>query len=438
MYFAGTETANQARVLAYLDGGGRSVVTPGCVCISPGAIGDTPYLSPAVDPAPWYDPDEPESGQFAGVWIESIEGLSDSPYERSVTQRLGPGSVVSQGRRASKTLTFTAWLFAADCCAAEYGLRWLTAALFASCTQCAGDDLCFLSCCPQQTAPDAPGAVEGPDGRWWDTPSRIRTLTSASLLSGPTVVTRAGGCRDGAGCGEGSAFRPLIQVTWVMDTDPQVWRQPVDVIPDTVWPLPDPETQVCNIVWDLDCCDTRRPGCSCVSPCAADERCPPPPAPPMPPPLQPDCVCLPLYVVRQCVDILPDLVPTWEDAALLITVEAGEQEMRNLSIRVWPNVLDRPPEELGECQACGIYYVTHIPAGGVLTIDGRTCTATLVCPGNVTTDAAAQVYGTAGGPLSCVTLSCGIRYTLCADVDATQVAPDATLRVALVRGETVG
>ena len=434
LYFAGTEVGSNSRVLSYLRGSSRAVATPGCSCVEPAAVGDAPYVSPAADPAPWYDPDEPESARFGGVWIESVTGLSDSPYQRQATQRLGDGAVVSRGRRASKELTITAWLFAADCCGADYGLQWLTAALYSSCTQCDGDELCFLSCCPRPVA-ESPGAAQGPDGRWWDTPQRIRTLTGAALLSGPTLVTRSRGC-EGAPCGEGVEMRPMYQVVWVMNADPCVWRRPVEVVDGQFWPLPTGD-EPCNITWTTDCCDPYRPGCSCEGPCSGDPQCATLPAPPVPPPVEPDCICIPLQVVRQCVDITPDLVPNWEEASLLITINSGSQPMRNLSINVWPNVLDRDPDQLNECQACGVYYVTYVPANSTLTIDGRTCTARLDCPGNATRNAANEVYGSAGGPMSCVTLSCGIRYTICADVDIHQVAPDATLSVSVVRCEAV-
>lgn len=434
LYVASTEVANNGRVLAYL-AGGPSIVTPACSCIPPAAIGDAPYVSPALDPAPWYDPDEPESASFGGVWIETIAGLSDATYTRTVTQRLGDGAVVSKGRRASKTLTVTAWLFATDCCGADYGMRWLTAALYASCTQCGGDEVCFLSCCPTVVAADTPGAVQGPDGRWWNTPSRTRTLTGAALISPPAVVTRSRGC-SATPCGDGTAMRPMYQVQWVMSTDPCVWRQPVTVLDETLWPLPT-GNEPCNITWDTDCCDTMRPGCSCTGPCQANDRCATAVSPPVPPPIQSDCVCIPLQVVSQCVDITPDLVPTWEQASLMITINAGSKPMRNLTINVWPNVLDRPGNQLNECQACGTYYVTYIPANATLVIDGRTCTAEVTCPGQAVQSAANEVYGSAGGPLSCITLSCGLRYTLCADVDTTQVAHDATLTVQIVRCDEV-
>ena len=437
LYFAGVEVGNNSRVLAYLrSSGSRAVISQGCACVQASAVGDAAYQSPAVDPAPWYDADEPESAAFGGVWIESIEGLSDSPFERSVTQRLGDGAVVSRGRRGSRTLTVTAWLFAQDCCGADYGMRWLTSALYSSCTQCSGDELCVLSCCPQIVPAESEGASQGPDGRWWDTEAKIRTLTGAALLSGPTLVERAQGCTSG-GCGAGGGMRPMYQVQWIMSSAPCVWRQPVWLLEDTVWPVPTGD-EPCNIVWDTTCCDPTRPGCSCVGPCQGDPNCPALAAPPVPTPAVPACVCIPLQVVTQCVDITPDVVPTWESANLMIRINAGSAPLRNALINVWPNVLDRPGDQLNDCQACGQFYITHIPAGGVLTIDGRTCTAELACPGGAVQNAADIVYGSAGGPLSCVSLSCGIRYTVCADVDSTAIAPDATLSVGVVRCEAVG
>lgn len=428
-YFAGTEVANPARVLAY-----RGIAATGaaCACAPPGSIGDEPYVSPALDPAPWYEAADPASAGFGGVWVESVEGLAGSTFGREVSQRLGDGAVVSRGRRAARSLTFTAWLFAVDCCSADYGLRWLSAALASACRGCAGDELCFLTCCPEVTS-EAAGGVLGPDGRYWNTPEVTRTLLRSALVSGPTVIDRAVGCEPSA-CG---GTRPMYQVQWVMTADPCVWRQPVALVDRVPWPEPTGD-EPCNIVWTTDCCDTQRPGCVCVGPCQGDPGCPEPEPPPVAPPADPDCVCIPFNTVGQCVDVDPSEVPVWEEAQLVIRVWAGSAPLRNLTITVWPNNLDRPGEDLDDCQACGTYYVTHVPASSTLVIDGRTCSATLSCPGQVTQDAGNSVYGSAGGPLSCVSLSCGFRYTVCADVDVLNVAPDASLSVEIVRCEGSG
>lgn len=438
LFLAGTEIGSTARVAQYLARGGPAQLQEGCVCPAlPQAIGDLRYQTPATDPAPWYDPAEPRSARFGGLWIETIDGMGPS-YERKVTQRVGNGAVKSRGRMASKTLTVTGWLFAADCCAADFGLRWLTAALYSSCSTCAGDDLCFLACCPSVVPADTPGAEQGPDGRWYDTPTQLRTMTGAALIQSPRIVTRAQGC--GGGCDDSAGdtavgLRPIYRVQFVLDVDPCVWREPLTVLDAAPWPAPTGD-EPCNVTFTTQCCDPANPGCACSTPCSPDELCPPAPTPPLVPPAVPDCVCIPLQVVRQCVDIPPEQVPTWEEGRLAIKVFAGAQPIRNLAISVWPNLLDRDPADLSDCNTCGRFYVTHVPANSTLTIDGRTCTATLDCPGNATSDASANVYGSAGGPLECVSLSCGIRYTVCADIDINHVAADATLSVDVLRCET--
>lgn len=442
LIYAGTEIGNNARTQRYLGGG--AVQTRGdCSCGTvPAAIGQDLYVTPASDMAPWYDPSEPRSANFGGLWIETIDGIKDSPFERRVTQRVADGAVRSRGRMRSKTITVTGWLFAADCCSADFGLRWLTAALNTSCVTCTGNDLCFLACCPNQVPEGTPDAAQGPDGRWYDTPGQIRTMTGAALISGPTVVSRAPGCGSGSGCGdlddgaEGfPGVRPIYRVQFVMDADPCVWRQPVSLLDETLWPLPTGD-EPCNVQFATGCCDVTRPGCQCRPPCAADDLCPAPAPPPTPPPATPACICVPLQVVRQCVDVAPEQVPIWEDASLTIRLFSGSAPLRNLVINVWPNLLDRDPDDLSECNACGQYYVTYVPANSTLTIDGRTCSASMHCPGDVTTNASTAVYGSAGGPIQCIRLSCGIRYTVCADVDIRHVSPEASLSVDLVRCET--
>lgn len=434
LFFSGTEIGNNARTAAYLKRGGRASLMRDCTCSTlPAAIADPPYQSPEIDGAPWYDPTEPRSARFGGLWIESIDGLKTSPYQRKVTERVGDGAVRSMGRRNSKTLTVTGWLFATDCCAADFGLQWLTAALYSACTTCTGNDLCLLSCCPSVVPADTEGADQGPDGRWYDTRSQLRTLTGAALISGPTVTQRARGCA--ADCSDSAeGFRPLYRVQFVLNANPCVWREPIPVLDQTLWPLPT-GNEPCNVVFTQDCCDLANPGCPCAPPCAADEKCPAPAPPPTPPPAVPACICVPLQIVRQSVDIPETAVPTWEEGSLTVTVRAGAQAMRNLTINVWPNLLDRDPADLSDCNVCGRYYVTHIPENSTLTIDGRTCTAILECPGQVTTDASDRVYGSAGGPVQCLTISCGIRYTVAADVDILSVAPDASLSVSVVRCE---
>lgn len=423
---AGTEIASNARTAVYAN------IGDGCVCDTiPEAVGDAPYTVPEVDPAPWFDPSDPRSARFAGLWIEQVDGLLDSPLERSVTERVGDGGTVSCARAGTKTLTVTGWLFAQDECGADYGMLWLRSALLgARCSGCNGDDLCLFACCPD---PDnGEGEGEGEDSGVVD---QLRTLTNAALISGPNILRRAPvdqGCVTGA--------RPVYQVEFQLVTSPFFWRSPVPVLEASEWPEPTGDED-CNITWvDDPGCDPDAPDCLPGSNvpmpgCAPDPLCPPPPAPPRVPAATTSCVCLPLKVVRQCFDIPADLVPAWLDAALQITVRSGSSALRNLSIRVWENPLGKTADELDDCATLGIYYITYVPANSTLTIDGMRESSQMRCPGFAVSDAATQVYGPGAGPLEHITLSCGVTHTVCADVDTEYIAPDATLSVSIVTRE---
>ncbi|WIX76015.1 hypothetical protein QRX50_31650 [Amycolatopsis carbonis] len=447
--FAGNEIANNTRTASYLvDSGAGGTLQGQCFCDTlPDAIDDAPYTTPELDPAPWYDESDPRSTGFAGLWIEKIDGLYNTPIERTITQRIGDGAVRGCLRAKDKTLTVTGWLFAQDECGADYGLVWLRSALLGSqCAGCNGDDLCFLACCPSQIGCRGEGEGEHGEGEGggeddcdpvYDTDVQLRTLKNSALVSGPDVVAVAPGFHQGM-CLEGA--RPVYQVTFQISTDPYMWRQPMSVVEAQPWPLPTDDA-VCNITWnDLDECDPANPDCLPGSNvplrgCVADELCPPPPPPPRLPAASAACVCLPLTVVRQCIDIPSNKVPAWLDSALRIEVYSGEAPLRNLSVRVWQNPQDKTAAELDECAALGTYYITYVPANSYLTIDGVTGKSTLRCPGFVQTNASTQVYGSGGGPLEHITLSCGVKHTICADVDTTYIDPLASLTISTITRE---
>jgi len=166
VYFNNTEIANNERTVAYLLGdplGGfpglkspSTSVTPNCGCnlghllwCDQGAGTDGAYTTPELDEAPWYDPAVPESAEFAGLFITKTEGW-DSVVSRSVIEGAIGGSALGPLRFTGRTVTFEGWLRAKTCCAAEYGLQWLTEALVGNtlCQDCSLADLYMVKCCP--------------------------------------------------------------------------------------------------------------------------------------------------------------------------------------------------------------------------------------------------------------------------------------------------
>jgi hypothetical protein len=169
-FFNQTEIWNHNRVLSYMQGdplngvpGLRAPTTSievdcSCEAAQPlfcdqGAGPNGEYLGVEQDDAPWYDPEVPESTEFAGLFVTGIEGF-DSTVRRDVREGAIAGSSLGPLRLAGRLITVTGWLRAQTCCAAEYGLRWLTEALIGgtACENCGLGDLLMLKCCPPDDA----------------------------------------------------------------------------------------------------------------------------------------------------------------------------------------------------------------------------------------------------------------------------------------------
>jgi len=164
--FQDTEIWSNERVISYLRGdplnGVPGLRTPStsfvadCGCVTArtlfcdqGSGVDGAYVSPALDDAPWYDPAVPESAEFAGLFVEDIVGF-DSTVRRTISEGAINGGSLGPLKVGARSITVTGWLRAKTCCAAEYGLRWLTEALIgnAACEDCKLGDLYMLKCCP--------------------------------------------------------------------------------------------------------------------------------------------------------------------------------------------------------------------------------------------------------------------------------------------------
>lgn len=166
--FGGVEIFNHARMMSYMTGNlelgvpalraPNTSVNPNCFCptaqplyCDQGAGENGEYLGVALDPAPWYDPDEPGSTEFAGFFVEEITGF-DSTVAREVADGAIFGSSLGPLRLKGRCMTVTGWLRSKTCCGSEYALRWLQEALMGdgSCENCATSDLYMLKCCPPE------------------------------------------------------------------------------------------------------------------------------------------------------------------------------------------------------------------------------------------------------------------------------------------------
>lgn len=427
------ELWSTTRLQAYLANVGSPFDNGSAVCVcdtlTPAVLGelDGVYTTPAEDPAPWYDPNLPVSGEYLGFMPLSIDGIDDNPRGRAVTNAVGGGGTFGPQRDLPRTITVQGVLIGSTCCGTEYGLQYLSEALQGcSGSVCDGDCFQMYNCCP------APGLT----AEQFNTQHR-RTYRRTSLVSGPTVVRRdgAGGCSAGA-CGG----TELIVVEFVIvAATPWAWT---DHIPLLDVALAGASSEDC-VVWCMSGSPDPVQGCGdepCLfAPCStpgnpcADPRNPVP-TPPQPS-LPPTSFCIPIAQDITCYSLDLGDRPEWSVDAPIIDVRSGSQELRNVRLTFYERRIDdaRPCSEIADenrCQPSNDIFITYIPAGGSVTIDGQTGRATTQCLGEC--QAATTVYGdTDGGPLRINMLTCS-TYCFCISVDANQPpAPDATLSLAV-------
>ncbi|WP_328434592.1 hypothetical protein [Streptomyces sp. NBC_00425] len=463
----GVEIVNHVRLNAYLDA--ESVGSPltsatACVCptlTSANLSEDTAYTKPAEDPAPWYDAAVPESTEFAGVLLLSIEGLDENPVKRSVTNAISGGGVLGPARVLPRTLVFTAVLLGSTCCGVEYGLHWLTEALQGCAgNECDGDCMEILSCCPDEEL-DHLCLMDG----------YRRTLRRVALVDGPRVLERVG---EGCTVGECSTGADILTVEWTLvAATPWLWTDPVTMIEtkppidastecitwcihgqngkancvDLVASCPNgsigvtPVDSCTGLAWPVDEtvdeCDStcRLKPCTDATASCADPMCMTP-TPPTVAELS-TCYCLPLAVERQCCDMDLSECPAWSTDGVIINVRAGKTDLRNLTITIYERTDDQAAltceqvANASRCDALASYTIRYIPAGGAVVIDGQTNRATVECAGVCETSP--DVYGADGGPLTFPSLNCA-SYVICMESDVQYPPADDALVLLSVTG----
>lgn len=425
------EVWNTGRLQGYLTNVGSPFVTGPDVCtcdsLTPTilGLGFTDYQTPALDPAPWYDPDLSRSAEYLGFLPLSVVGVDDNPRGRNVTNAVGGGGVFGPVRNLPRTMTVTGLVIGTTCCGAEYGLHFLSEVL-SGCTgeACDGDCLNMYACCPDGETLTA---------AQFNAKYR-RTFRRTALVSGPTVVKRdgTGQCASGSCAGGGD----ILTVEFVLvAANPWAWTDTIPLL-DVPLPAPSPSTPCIN--WCLRNPVTGTGACpasDCLfGDCAADDSCGDPlaavPAPPQPTtPLT--SFCVPLGTESACYDIDLSMRPEWSSDVPMIVLESGSSVLRNVRITVFT----KPAGSLLNCAAIADqdrcdpveqFVVTYMPAGAVLTLDGQVGRALLVC--NDTCQTASTVYGDQnGGPVRFTELGCA-TYCLCIETDpAYPPAVDASL-----------
>lgn len=175
--YAGIEVVNVERLMAYIENGygpeGVRIDSPVDFDGLREALGDTPYRTPLLDAAPWYDPDDPGTRDFAGVLPLGITGLDGTTRKVEVADRVGDGGVVGRPRRGPRTVAVSALLIGKSAEGIDAGRRWLTDVLAKTCIGggSTGDLMAFVAVpdVTSYTPDDRTSPIDhliDPDGDW--------------------------------------------------------------------------------------------------------------------------------------------------------------------------------------------------------------------------------------------------------------------------------
>lgn len=111
---------------------------------------EAPY---SIEYAPWVTDNltDPIARQFMGVWVLDVQGLDASTYTNPVTESLGHGGTAGYGRRASRTVNFTALVIGTTDAGAQFGMRWLERVLLYQSSTMMEEGMRFLPFTPEDS-----------------------------------------------------------------------------------------------------------------------------------------------------------------------------------------------------------------------------------------------------------------------------------------------
>ena len=407
---AGTEIVSTERARAYAAGLGiTSVRCEPCPNL-PAVLGDKPYTLPQQDNAPWYDPAVPASREFAGVVGLDVAG-ADGTGQRTPTDLLGDGAAIGPLRRARRELTWRVALLASTDCGLSYGLSWLASALRGGACDtggCRGDKLCVFACCPTG-----------------DGTNQLRHLYHVGLLDAPTVKTvyQIAGATSSCATGATKGGSHIAEVEFsIVAGIPYWYRDPVPIAGS-----------------DITSGGDAGPGddsdCQPEADCLFDPTCPAPGPPPTPPIPTDPCYPTGAFPARREVVTVPaGRVPAWSETVPIVQVNTGRGVLRRLTVRFYTNPAGKPcGDALDPCLACAEMSIPYLPAGTLLTVDGRTRRAYVDCSGGAGPEALAEpvLYGPAGGLFTWPVFGCGGTGGMCIEIvsDARYSAYNMTTNV---------
>lgn len=404
----GVEIANSARAVAYFDklaAPGLSVTFDDSWTHTARFLGQQDYRLPTLDQAPWYDPLDPDSADFGGIWPMQVEGLDSAKYSREIVQGNGDGGTFGKGRYDTRTINVTALLYATTSAGVDYGVRWLSSILRGD--RCKGDFagqiLEYLT-----SAPDVDPSFDNAAFAACVAPYQ-RVLHEVVMTAGPTITERFAVVETADGP-HATAYRVEFELTAGI---PWAYRPAVPLVTNLKFNTVPAATPIYFVIATGGVCPEAQ--CTKKSGALVDPSAPLPSSVIRPVPPRTITICEPLDSRTASAVIPASAIPKFHDLVGSMTVQAGSTDTRQLRIRWARQPAGTTLANALLCNTISDAGITYIPANGTLTLDGVTNRIWVTLADGTMLDGSSVVTGANGGPWRPPVLSCGDPYVVVID-----------------------
>lgn len=386
------------------------------------------HLDPGgrLEDSPWFDRLVPASGEFMGLFGDLT---------------LGPAGVGSDGAAPPRYITFAGAVVSSTERGAVFGEQWLREQLTPTgCSICGGRSATYsLFCGEANPAPPCPPPNPIPDPSvgfagpcCYGEPEALGAAPDAWQLidDGTRTVSRvsyvAGSLAPTTGEGEMPAcYGRRVTFSLLVESSEQYGA-----------PIMAGSVGGTSAPWE--CCECAPVHFSAPLPEMVEPDCLVPPGAVRPRPYVISTVDTAAPVLSEVDDLRAPLqwsapLSAWRAgmltpvtpfgfADLEIVIYAGATAVTNVSVGIWaaktgwPHIAHPAARSLYLPESGAIARITHIPAGGTLTLDGRGSRQTLYCNGR-DVDAARIVSRQSGGLWRSPIVECGRRQWVAIDFD---------------------
>lgn len=396
MQVNGIEVINSTRTKAYVDLFMPQIGVKCTHALLRTALGHAAYVSPTADAAPWYNSNVAATAKFYGLVPVKVQGLDDSTSAINTTELVSDGGVHVSPRHKVREIRVVAIAMALDDEGLDAGLVWLRDVLAND--GCRDGVGCFGRTVKMFAAkPDSTGEAT----------SMTRWFYNVEVEDGPRVTKEL---PSKAGAMVQVEFILAAGIPWQFTTEATVATLAMNGASN----FTDPGGEDCSVATEAYTNFISDPFYTAITP------------PPQPPNILPPNI-LTITSWRRLTATIPAATAIRAGRPVpVLTIVAASTATQYIRLRFY-----RSDAGVDGCDYVGEFFISYLPGGSTMTIDGRTKQINVTLSNGAVVPGGHLLYGSAGRPFQWPNMACDYTYTMTADMFPGQTDVSVTLKTAV-------